>query len=153
MKWMGSFIMSLLIVLVIPACDRGAEDPSAVNLKEARYFDVSLFPAEQQEMVAIINQHEKALNERDESGLVATYAYADPAYLEKQPKSYYDFRTKEWVTYILSLDKIEWHKSDDGQQMEARVYKKVMVNNEMKDEGTLFVFHLKEGHWRLVFLD
>lgn len=82
-------------MLVIPGCDRGAEGSSAVNLQEVCYFDVNLFPAEQQEMVAVINQHEKALNERDESGLVASYAYADPAYLEKQPKSYYDFRTKE----------------------------------------------------------
>ncbi|RAU95530.1 hypothetical protein [Paenibacillus sp. YN15] len=124
---MAASFALLIIALVIPGCDHGAKAPSAVNLQEVRYFDVNLFPAEQQEMVAVINQHEKALNERDESGLVAAYAYADPAYLEKQRKSYYDFRTKEWVTYILSLDKIEWHKSDDGQQMEARVYKKVKL--------------------------
>lgn len=71
---MAASFALLIIALVIPGCDHGAKAPSAVNLKEVRYFDVSSFPAEQQEMVAIINQHEKALNGRDEAAYLASYA-------------------------------------------------------------------------------
>ncbi|MCP1312454.1 hypothetical protein [Paenibacillus tyrfis] len=155
----------LFLTLILTGCKIGGtqnsprssdEEPKAtVDLTKINYFNLELYSdnKDYREMISIINQNVKALNERDEQRYVSSFNSAEPQ-VKTNAESSYKTLVRDMEKYILNLEKAEFKKNDTNpNELQVIVSTEIQQNQQIKKETSVFIFKLEDNRWNLAYID
>ncbi|KEQ24114.1 hypothetical protein [Paenibacillus tyrfis] len=165
MKSFNIVLITLFLALILTGCktdgtqnsprSSNEEFKTTVDLTKINYLNPELYTdnKDYREMISIINQNVKALNERDEQRYVSSFNSSEPQ-VKTNAKSSYKTLVGNMDKYVLSLEKAEFKKNDTNpNELQVIVSTEIQQNQQIKKETSAFIFKLEDNIWSLAYID